>query len=284
MKPQTVYFSSIFLSLILLTAVSATYGIFFNVGVCLLGIMVSMHLFFLIGVLTKNHTFVDTAWGLSFVIVAHVSFWIQDNHTPVRWIVLAMVTMWGLRLFWHIVKRTFGREEDLRYQDMRKKMGTKKNAILSSYIQIYLIQGFLALFIATPIAMINSMPPNHLHPWYPVGIIVWIFGLTLEVVADSQLKNFLAQKQNQGQLMTRGLWKTSRHPNYFGESLLWWGVYLVALTVEGGWASFFGPLLLTFLLLKVSGVPPAEKLMKNLPGFDEYKRQTSVFIPWFRKA
>jgi steroid 5-alpha reductase family enzyme len=283
MKTQQVYFSSIILSLILLIAVSVNYGIFFNVGACLLGIMVSMHLFFLIGVLTKNHTFVDTAWGLSFVIVAHVSFWIQEDHTPVRWIVLAMVTVWGLRLFWHIAKRTLGKEEDLRYQDMRKKMGTKKSAILASYIQIYLIQGFLALFISTPIIMINSMPPNDLHRWYPVGIIVWIFGLTMEAAADWQLKNFLSQKQNHGQIMTRGLWKVSRHPNYFGESILWWGVYLVALTVVGGWTSFFGPLLLTFLLLKVSGVPPAEKLMRNLPGFEEYKRRTSMFIPWFRK-
>ena len=284
MRTQQVYFSSIILSLILFIAVSVNYGILFNVGASLLGIMVSMHLFFLIGLLTKNHTFVDTAWGLSFVIVAHVSFWIQEDHTPVRWIVLAMVTMWGLRLFRHILKRAVGREEDLRYQDMRKKMETKKSAVLAGYIQIYVIQGFLALFISTPVIMINSMPPNDLHPWFSVGIIVWIFGFTMEVIADSQLKNFLSQKQNQGQLMTRGLWKASRHPNYFGESILWWGVYLVALTVEGGWTSFFGPLLLTFLLLKVSGVPPAEKLMKNLAGFKDYKRQTSMFIPWFRKA
>lgn len=283
MKERKILFLLIILSLILLSVIAVQYGILLYVGASLLGIMISMHIFFLIGVITKNHTFVDTAWGLSFVIVAHVTFWMQKEHAIVHWLVLLMVTLWGLRLFTHIITRTLGRAEDLRYQALRKDMEKQKNAVLVSYLRVYILQGFLALFISTPIILINTMTPNGLSPWYPVGIAVWVVGFLFEIISDKQLKAFLSQKQNEGRLMTRGLWKYSRHPNYFGESLLWWGVFVIALTFNGGWTSFFGPLLLTFLLLKISGVPPAEKLMKDLPGFDAYKSSTNAFVPWFPK-
>jgi steroid 5-alpha reductase family enzyme len=284
MKERKILFSLTIVSLILLSILSVKYDILLYVGASLLGVMISMHLFFLVGILTKNHTFVDTAWGLSFVIVAHVTFWMQKEHMLLHWLVLVMVTLWGVRLFTHIVTRTIGKAEDLRYQEMRKSMEKQKSAVLASYLRVYVLQGFLALFIAAPIIMINTLTPNALSPWYHLGIAVWLVGFSLEVVSDRQLKTFLSQKQNQGHVMTSGLWKYSRHPNYFGESLLWWGIFLIALTFDGGWTSFFGPLLLTFLLLKISGVPPAERLMKNMPDFDEYKSRTSVFIPWFPKA
>jgi len=283
MKERKILFSLIIISLIILLAVSIHYNILIYVGAALLGVMTSMHIFFLVGVLTKNHTFVDTAWGLSFIIVAHITFWIQKEHTPLHWLVLAMVTLWGIRLFTHIVLRTVGREEDLRYQEMRKSMEKQKSATLSSYLRIYVLQGFLALFISAPIIMINTMTPNCLSPWYPLGIAVWLVGFSFEIIGDMQFKTFLSEKQNQGRLMTKGLWRYSRHPNYFGEATLWWGIFLIAMTFDGGWTSFFGPTLLTFLLLRISGIPPAEKLIKNLPGFNEYKQSTNQFIPWFPK-
>jgi len=283
MKERKKLFLLTIVSLIFLSILSIKHDILLYVGASLLGVMVSMHLFFLVGVLTKNHTFVDTAWGLSFIIVAHVTFWMQKVHTLLHWLVLVMVTLWGVRLFTHIITRTVGKAEDLRYQEMRKSMEKQKSAVLASYMRVYVLQGFLALFIATPIIMINTLTPNAMSPWYSLGISVWLVGFSLEVVSDWQLKTFISQKQNQGHLMTSGLWKYSRHPNYFGESLLWWGIFLIALTFDGGWMSFFGPLLLTFLLLKISGVPPAERLMKKLPGFDAYKSRTNVFIPGFPK-
>jgi len=283
MKERKILFLLTIVCLILLSVLSLKYGILLHVGASLLGVMISMHIFFLIGVLTRNHTFVDTAWGLSFIIVAHVSFWMQKEHSLLQWLVLAMVTLWGLRLFTHIVARTIGRAEDLRYQAVRKSTEKQRSAVLASYLRIYVLQGFLALFIATPLILINTLKPNHLSNWYLIGIAVWAVGFFFEVVGDWQLKTFLSQKQNEGHLMTSGLWKYSRHPNYFGESLLWWGIFLIALTFEGGWTSFFGPLLLTYLLLKISGVPPAERLMKKLPGFEDYKSRTSVFVPWFPK-
>lgn len=283
MKERNILFLLVIVSLILLSILSIKYDILLYVGTSLLGVMISMHLFFLVGVLTRNHTFVDTAWGLSFIIVAHVTFWMQKEHTLLHWLVLVMVTLWGVRLFTHIITRTVGKAEDLRYQAMRKNMEKQKSALLASYLRVYVLQGFLALFIATPVIMINTLTPNALSPWYPLGIVVWLVGFLFEVVSDRQLKTFLSKKQNEGHLMMSGLWKYSRHPNYFGESLLWWGIFLIALTFEGGWTSFFGPLLLTFLLLKISGVPPAERLMKNLPCFDAYKSSTNVFIPGFPK-
>lgn len=270
-------------SLVLLTVVSIRYGILLYTGAALLGVMISMHLFFFIGILIRNNAIVDTAWGLSFVIVAHVTFWMQDGHSQAQWLVLAMVTLWGLRLFSHILMRTLGAEEDPRYQEMRKSMEKQKSVMLASYLRVYVLQGFLALMIAAPIIMINTMKPNCLSAWYPLGVAVWLLGFAFEAISDAQLRAFLARKENEGRLMTGGLWRYSRHPNYFGESTLWWGIFLIALTFDGGWTSFFGPALLTYLLLRISGIPPAERLMKKLPGFAEYKARTSAFIPWFPK-
>ena len=270
-------------SLVLLTVISIRYGILLYTGAALLGVMISMHIFFLIGILIRNNAIVDTAWGLSFVIVAHVTFWMQNEHSPAQWLVLAMVTLWGLRLFSHILVRTLGAEEDPRYQEMRKSMEKQKSVMLASYLRVYVLQGFLAVMIAAPIIMINTMKPNCLAAWYPLGAAVWLLGFAFEVISDAQLRAFLSRKENEGRLMTGGLWRYSRHPNYFGESTLWWGIFLIALTFEGGWTSFFGPVLLTYLLLRISGIPPAERLMKKLPGFAEYKARTSAFIPWFPK-
>lgn len=271
------------ISLILLAIISIRYDMVMTVAACFLGVMISMHIFFVIGILTRNHTFVDIAWGLSFIIVAHVSFWMQEDRGLVQWLVLTMVTVWGVRLFLHIAARAIGAAEDRRYQVLRKSIEKERRAILASYLRIYVLQGLLALVIATPVIMINAGEPTTLSSWYPVGIVIWITGFIFEVVGDRQLKTFLSRKENEGRLMTSGLWKYTRHPNYFGESLLWWGIFLIALTFEGGWLSFFGPLLLTFLLLRISGIPPAERLMERLPGFAEYKNRTPAFIPWFPK-
>ncbi len=278
-----VYLLLMLFFLIFYPIVASSYGILPFVGVALLGVMIFMHIFFIIGLWRKNHTFVDTAWGLNFVIVAHVTFWMQQTHTTIQWTVLAMVTIWGLRLFTHIMKRTVGAKEDPRYQQMRKQMESGKHPLLITYLRIYIAQGFLAWIIAAPIVFINTRGQDGVMPFYQIGIAIWVIGFLFEVIGDKQLKTFLAAPQNQGQIMTGGLWRYSRHPNYFGEASLWWGIFLIALGFDGGWLFFFGPLLITFLLLYVSGVPLAENLIKGLPGFDDYKRRTSMFIPWFPK-
>ncbi len=269
--------------LIFYPLVASAYDILPFAGAALLGVMVSVHIFFIIGILMKNHTFIDTAWGLSFIIVAHVTFWMQNTHTTIQWIVLTMVTAWGLRLFTHIMLRTVGKAEDPRYQQMRLKMESGKHALLTTYLRIYLAQGFLAWIIAAPIVFINASCQNTNILFYQIGIAVWVIGFLLEIISDQQLKAFLAAVQNQGQIMTGGIWKYSRHPNYFGEASMWWGIFIIALGFAGGWLSFFGPLLITFLLLFISGVPLAENLIRGFPGFDDYKSRTSMFIPWFPK-
>ncbi|MBW1977857.1 MAG: DUF1295 domain-containing protein [Deltaproteobacteria bacterium] len=253
------------------------------VGACVLGVMISMHVFFAIGIWTKKHTIVDFAWGLSFVIVGHTSFWMRSEHTGQQALVLAMVTIWGLRLASYIGIRSRGQEEDERYTYMRKSFEKRAYALLNSYLRIYLMQGLTALIIAAPILMINCSEKLGISWLYWLGTAVWVFGFMWEVVGDHQLKRFLNKEENRGHVMTKGLWKYTRHPNYFGEATLWWGIFLIALNVKGGWITFFGPFLLTFMLLHVSGVPLAENMLRDFPEFGEYKKRTSKFIPWFPK-
>ncbi len=278
-----VYLLLMLVFLIFYPILASSYGILSFVGAALLGVMISVHIFFVIGSLLKNHTFIDTAWGLSFIIVAQVTFWMQNTHTTIQWIVLAMVTAWGLRLFTHIMLRSVGKAEDPRYQQMRKQMESGKHALLITYLRIYIAQGFLAWIIAAPIVFINCSPQIGVFPYYPVGVAVWVIGFLFEIIGDQQLKTFLAAPQSQGQIMTGGLWQYSRHPNYFGEASMWWGIFIIALGFHGGWLAFFGPLLISFLLLFVSGVPLAENLIRVLPGFEDYRRKTSMFIPWLPK-
>jgi steroid 5-alpha reductase family enzyme len=249
-----------------------------------LGVMISMHIFFIIGTINKNHTIVDFAWGLSFVIVAHISFWMNFEFTLPRVLVLLMVTVWGLRLAGHIHIRSHGQEEDERYAFMRESLEKRGHALLQSYLRIYLMQGLMALIIAAPIVMINGSDEKGFTWLYILGTAIWLFGFTWEVVGDFQLKQFLKEEENRGHIMRAGLWKYTRHPNYFGEATLWWGIYLIALNVKGGWTTFFGPFLLTFLLLYVSGVPLIESMFRKSPEFTEYAERTHKFIPWFPKS
>ena len=282
-KALKIYVLLMLIFLILYPVIAFSCGILAFAGAALLGVMISMHIFFIIGLWKKNHTFVDTAWGLSFIIVAHITFWMQPAHTIIQWVVLAMVTLWGLRLFNYIMLRTLGTAEDPRYQQMREKMQSKKHELLVTYLRIYVAQGFLAWIIAAPVAFINTTRQDGAMPFYIIGVALWGMGFLFEVIGDKQLKEFLAVKQNQGKIMTGGLWKYSRHPNYFGEASMWWGIFIIALGFQGGWMFFFGPLLITFLLLFISGVPLAEKLIEGLTGFADYKNRTSMFIPWFPK-
>ncbi|PKN77328.1 MAG: hypothetical protein CVU52_01020, partial [Deltaproteobacteria bacterium HGW-Deltaproteobacteria-10] len=165
-----VYLLLMVVFLIFYPVVASSYGILAFAGAGLLGVMISVHIFFILGIFLKNHTFIDTAWGLSFVIVAHVTFWMQNTHSTIQWIVLAMVTAWGLRLFVHIMLRTVGKAEDPRYQQMRQKMESGKHALLTTYLRIYIAQGFLAWIIAAPIVFINASYQNNDIIFYPIGI------------------------------------------------------------------------------------------------------------------
>jgi steroid 5-alpha reductase family enzyme len=197
--------------------------------------------------------------------------------------VTVLTSAWGIRLAAHVASRTRGKPEDFRYAEMRRRWG--KRAPLFSYTHVFILQGVLLLIVAYPIVLI------HAHPSVPIGItdmlgvLVWCGGFAMEAAADAQLSRFARfRKSPENPILTDGLWRFSRHPNYFGEAVLWWGIFLLTVRVPWGWTGVISPLLIGFLLRFVSGVPLLEKKYADNPWFREYAKRTSVFVPWFPKG
>lgn len=236
-----------------------------------------MSLWFIVSLIKKRNDVADIAWGLGFVLITWVSFFIAENFSIRSLLVNILVSIWGIRLAWHINSRNKGKTEDYRYLAWRKEWGGW--FYFRSYLQVYLLQGLLLLLIVTPILLINQSSKLGLNLIDGAGLLVWLLGFFFESVGDAQLASFISKPENKGKLMTSGLWRYTRHPNYFGEVTQWWGLWLIALSVPNGWFSIIGPLTITILILKVSGIPLLEKKMAENPQFAEYKKQTSMFFP-----
>lgn len=253
-------------------------------GFSLLAAMVFMSLMFIIGKRMQRYDIVDVAWGLVFIVITSASLLLGDQIDFVRLLVLAMVSVWGLRLSSHIYRRLRATtSEDKRYVELRKKWRSS-NENVAIFFRIYIVQAMLASIVCLPVVILNTSASNVSLPFVIVGFIIWAIGFTIEFLADRQLRQFIGNAQNKGQLMTRGLWGYSRHPNYFGELLLWWGVGIIAVGVPSGWVGLIGPAMISYLIIFVSGIPPTERAFAGRPGWDRYKRQTSVLIPWFTKG
>lgn len=240
-------------------------------------LFVYMSLWFVVSLIKKRNDVADVAWGLGFVLMAWTSYLLSGTAGVRGLIVCTLVSIWGLRLAWHIQRRHTGKPEDYRYQAWRTEWG--KWFYLRSYGQIYLLQGALLFFVVTPVLLINSSIASALGLLDAFGIVVWLIGFFFESVGDAQLARFIRNPENKGKLMQSGLWAYTRHPNYFGEVTQWWGLWIIALSTPLGWIGLIGPLTITFLILKVSGIPLLEKKMEENPSFAEYKRRVSVFIP-----
>ena len=210
-----------------------------------------MNFWFVVSLLMKRNDVADVAWGLGFVLLAWVSLFISETNSILGIIVTLFVTVWGLRLAWHVHSRNKGKTEDYRYLAWRKQWG--KWFYMRSYAQVYMLQGTLLFLIALPVLVIYNNLGGDVNILAMLGIVVWIIGFFFEVVGDSQLARFIKNKDNQGKLMTTGLWRYTRHPNYFGEVMQWWGIWLIALSVSGGWLGIIGPITITFLILLLSG-------------------------------
>ncbi len=245
--------------------------------ILLVVLFVYMSLWFVMSLLKKRNDIADVAWGLGFVLMALSSYLLSDD-TGIRGLLVGLlVTIWGVRLAWHIHHRNKGKAEDYRYLAWRQEWG--KWFVVRSYLQVYLLQGLFLFMIVLPVLLINRNSGSALGLLDLLGVAVWLFGFYFEAVGDAQLAAFIKNPANKGKLMQSGLWAYTRHPNYFGEVTQWWGIWLIALAVPNGWIGIIGPLTITFLILKVSGIPMLEKKMAEHPDFADYRKKTSVFLP-----
>ena len=223
----------------------------------------------------------DSFWGMGFVLIAWLA-WSMGPGTIRSLLVAVLISVWGLRLFFHITMRNWGQPEDRRYRAMRERQGRRFWWV--SLFSVFLVQGILLWIIslAPQLAQLSSVP-KHLTWLDGLGVLVWAVGFTFEVAGDYQMKRFRDNPANAGKVMDQGLWGYTRHPNYFGESLVWWGLFIVCLATPYGWWALVSPVLITVLLLKVSGVTMLEKdISQRRPDYEQYKREVSAFIPWFR--
>ena len=247
----------------------------------LLSVMGFMTVMFVASRLLKRTDIVDAAWGPAFVVAAVASFVFNRFELSLGYnaqtIVTILVTIWATRLSYTITRRLLRKPEDQRYVDLRKKW--KGNAALNAYFRIFFVQAVLATIISAAVIHINLSLTASLGVFAYVGVIIWIVGFLFEAVGDWQLKQHLARQENKGKLMTRGLWAYTRHPNYFGEATMWWGIFIIALSTPFGWLGIIGPVIITYLLLFVSGIPMTENAFRGRPGWSAYKKRTSKFFP-----
>jgi steroid 5-alpha reductase family enzyme len=229
----------------------------------------------------RNNGIVDAAWGLGFIVVSAALFVRAPGLYPAKALVMAAVVVWGLRLAVHITLRNWGRPEDFRYAAMRRKWG--RAAVVKSFFFVFMLQGLLMLVVSLPITVVFAAPARPLAALDVIGGLVFAAGFLFEVVGDAQLAAHRRDPANRGRLMTTGLWRVTRHPNYFGEATLWWGIGLIALSSARGALGLAGPAAITFLLVFVSGVPMLEKKYAGRPDWEAYKARTPKFVPWFPK-
>jgi steroid 5-alpha reductase family enzyme len=241
-------------------------------------IMCVMVATWLLSLLLKNASIVDIVWGLGFVITSWVLALTIDGDSTRQILLAVMVGAWGLRLGGYLAKRNIGHGEDWRYKAMRKKKGARFGLI--SLVTVFGLQGVLMWVVSLPVMFGNSDATPGVGPLAVIGVMVWAVGLSFEAVGDWQLVQFKKDPNNAGKVMQTGLWSLTRHPNYFGDALLWWGIGIVGAETGTGVVGFIGPVVMTVFLLRVSGVPMLERsLMKRREGYAEYAARTSAFIP-----
>ncbi|MDF1654972.1 MAG: DUF1295 domain-containing protein [Coxiellaceae bacterium] len=240
-------------------------------------IVVFFHALFFLALLVKDNSIADIGWGLSFVLLALTLAVCNTVSGINQWLILVLVVAWGLRLSGHIFLRKIGAGEDFRYKQWREQWG--KHFVWRSYLQVFILQMLLMLIISTPIILSFYHQPTF-NAVSVIGVVVCVLGLYFEWVGDWQLARFKENSNNKGRIIQTGLWRYSRHPNYFGEACFWWGIALLALTAPQGYWGLIGAIVITCLLRFVSGVPMLEIKYKDNPDFQAYAKKTPVFIPY----
>jgi steroid 5-alpha reductase family enzyme len=245
-----------------------------------LGIVLTlMVMLWLLSLATADVSIVDIFWGPGFAVVGWASHAIGQSGSARAWLVCVLVTAWAARLAIHLAWRNLGRGEDYRYRAMRARYGARFPVV--SLVTVFLLQGGLMWVVSLPLQAVHGPAGVSALGWIDgAGLALWTVGLTFEAVADVQLARFKRSAGSKGRVMDRGLWRYSRHPNYFGDCLVWWGFGLIALST-GAWWSLAGPIVMNVLLVRVSGVALLEATIgERRPGYREYVRRTSAFVPW----
>jgi len=243
-------------------------------------VMACMITLWLISIPLRDVSFVDSFWATGFIIVAGATYAMTGGGTDRRQLLLLITAIWGARLAAYLFLRWQREGPDGRYVALLKK--APGNVHLFSLRKVFLLQGPMLWLVSLPVQL-GQIPSEPLT----LGILAWIgvalavIGIFFEAVGDHQMAAFKSDPANQGKVMDRGLWRYTRHPNYFGDCCVWWGLYLIAAETGLGAWSIIGPVLLSWLLIRWSGVPLLERrLQRSRPGYAEYLQRTSSFFPW----
>ncbi len=248
----------------------------------LAGIMVMMILLWLISIPIKNVSIVDIFWGLGFVLSASIFYVFADGNEVRKLLVLGLAGIWGIRLSIYLAWRNLGKGEDFRYQKFRQDYGPHRYWWVS-FFQVFLLQGLLMWLVSAP--LLGGQFYSNSDPGLPdaAGVLIWLIGFIFEAGGDFQLARFKSNPANRGKLLKTGLWRFTRHPNYFGDAAIWTGFGLISMGA-GSYLPVLGSVIMIVLIIKVSGVAMLEKtLLQTKPDYQEYARKTSSFIPWFPK-
>ncbi len=240
-------------------------------------ILVVYGLTFAVGRAIGRYNVVDVTWGLSFVAVAAVAALVGSGDLFRRLLLLVLVAVWGLRLVWHMVGKSAGKGEDPRYDTLLNGDFSAVNVVR----KIFVVQAGATWFISLPLQLSATLgpTPRSLLPVMVLGIAVWVVGVLFEAVGDHQLRRFKADPANQGKIMDRGLWAWTRHPNYFGDSAVWWGLWLISIASLLSVATILSPAAMTYFLVYATGARLTERIMADRPGFREYCSRTPYFVP-----
>lgn len=245
--------------------------------------VIAIHMlgFWLASLPLRDVSIVDIGWGLGFVLVGWVVFFTAEATGPSTHLLLAMVTVWGVRLAAYLAWRNHEQPEDRRYARMRHKHGDRFWWI--SLLTVFALQGVVMWIVALPVIVglwkSAELSPTSWLQW--IGVFVWLVGLVFEAGGDWQLARFKSKAENEGEVCNTGLWRYTRHPNYFGDFCIWWGHWFVSLTSWATAWTIISPLVMSALLMKFSGVGLLEHdITDRRPDYAEYKRQTSTFFPW----
>lgn len=235
-------------------------------------------LLFVLGQIVKDNSIVDIGWGFGYVIAAVYTFFRSGHYGLRTTLITLMITVWGLRLTYYLAKRNLGKPEDYRYVKMRKRWGDSF-ALVKAFFNVYFLQFAVMAVVSLPIVNASINPDQSIHWFNYLGIFLWALGFFFEVVGDYQLRKFKENPKNKGEIMDQGVWSLTRHPNYFGDASMWFGIFFIAVTNLGNVWTIISPIVMTVFLYFVSGVRMLEKRYEGNEKYDEYKKHVSKFIP-----